>query len=106
MKGWILKTGLLLFLGFTASGCMVSGGLVIEPEPIIIGDPPRHAEHRAKQSRKHNRSHFRIPLGHMPPRGKCRVWYVDRPPGHQPPAVSCHRIGRRVPPNAVIIRGR
>lgn len=105
MRGWILKIGLIFFLGFTSSGCMVSGGLVIQPEPIIIGDPPRQVEHRAKSSRKHKKAKFRIPPGHMPPSGKCRVWYYDRPPGHQPPVISCTRIGRHIPPDAVIVRG-
>ena len=27
---------------------------------------------------------------HYPPPGKCRVWYPGQPPGHQPPATSCH----------------
>jgi len=26
-----------------------------------------------------------IPPGHMPPPGKCRIWYPNRPPGQQPP---------------------
>lgn len=26
-----------------------------------------------------------IPRGHMPPPGESRLWYPDRPPGHQPP---------------------
>jgi len=25
---------------FSLSGCMVSGGILIEPEPVIIGNPP------------------------------------------------------------------
>jgi hypothetical protein len=31
----------------------------------------------------------KIPPGHMPPPGMCRVWYDGRPPGHQPAPVSC-----------------
>lgn len=26
-----------------------------------------------------------IPQGHLPPPGEFRLWYPDRPPGHQPP---------------------
>jgi len=105
MKRWILKSGLLLALLFAGSGCMISGGLVIEPEPIIIGDPPQKAEHRTRSVQKRANHRFKVPPGHRPPRGMCRLWYYDRPPGHQPPAVSCHLIGRRVPYGAVIIRG-
>lgn len=31
----------------------------------------------------------KIPPGHLPPPGLCRVWYDGVPPGHQPPATSC-----------------
>jgi|SRR5688572_30534664 len=31
----------------------------------------------------------KIPRGHLPPPGLCRVWYDGVPPGHQPPATSC-----------------
>jgi len=105
MNGWILKLSILLFLGLTASGCMISGGLIIEPEPVIIGNPPRHVDHRAKNRGKHNQARYRIPPGHMPPRGMCRVWYYDLPPGKQPPVMSCHKIGRHIPSNAIIVRG-
>ena len=31
----------------------------------------------------------RIPPGHLPPRGLCRVWIEGVPPGQQPPVESC-----------------
>jgi hypothetical protein len=31
----------------------------------------------------------KIPPGHLPPPGLCRVWHDGVPPGHQPPATSC-----------------
>jgi len=31
----------------------------------------------------------KIPPGHLPPPGMCRVWHDGVPPGHQPPATSC-----------------
>ena len=48
-----------------------------------------------------------IPPGHLPPPGKCRVWYDNRPPGHQPPPTSCgeaERIAAR-DRNARVIHG-
>lgn len=35
-----------------------------------------------------NRS-TRVPPGHLPPRGMCRVWVDGVPPGQQPPVTSC-----------------
>ena len=31
----------------------------------------------------------RVPRGHLPPRGRCRVWVDGVPPGHQAPVTSC-----------------
>ena len=31
----------------------------------------------------------RIPPGHLPPPGECRVWRPGIPPGHQPPPFRC-----------------
>jgi len=47
----------------------------------------------------------KIPPGHMPPPGKCRIWYSGRPPGHQPPGRDCEVLKRHVPPGAWLIRG-
>ena len=44
------------------------------------------------QSRAHSQD--RIPPGHMPPPGACRVWYDGIPPGQQPPPMSCRDAER------------
>jgi hypothetical protein len=31
----------------------------------------------------------RIPPGHVPGPGQCRVWHPNRPPGHRPPPFRC-----------------
>lgn len=36
----------------------------------------------------------RVPRGHLPPRGMCRVWVDGVPPGHQPPVTSCAEAER------------
>lgn len=36
---------------------------------------------------------YRVPDGHLPPPGECRVWYPDLPPGQQQPTDS--RSARR-----------
>lgn len=48
---------------------------------------------------------IRIPPGHMPPPGECRVWFPDRPPGQQPPPGPCHQLKHQVPPGAYLIHG-
>lgn len=44
-----------------------------------------------------------IPPGHLPPPGYCRIWYPDRPPGHQPRYGDCDRLIHRVPLGAWLI---
>jgi len=46
-----------------------------------------------------------IPRGHLPPPGKCRIWFPDRPPGHQPAPGSCKKLRHRVPLGAYLVRG-
>ena len=36
----------------------------------------------------------RVPPGHMPPPGQCRVWIDGRPPGQQPPPTDCRSAER------------
>lgn len=102
MKNILLPIVVLIVFGAGLSGCMVSGGVIIDPKPVIIGNPPVEVRHRGKYHKRGKREHIRIPPGHMPPPGECRLWYYDRPPGHQPPPVQCHRI-RRIPHGAVLV---
>ena len=44
-----------------------------------------------------------IPPGHLPPPGKCRLWYPDRPPGHQPPPERCERLRYHAPAGGWLI---
>ncbi len=65
-------------------------------EGVIVGGPPPPPPPAASPH---------IPPGHMPPPGKCRIWFPDRPPGHQPPPGECWQLERQVPPGAWLIRG-
>jgi hypothetical protein len=38
---------------------------------------------------RRHRQAGRIPPGHLPPPGECRVWRPGVPPGHQPPPFRC-----------------
>jgi hypothetical protein len=46
---------------------------------------------------------FRLPRGHMPPAGQCRIWYPGTPPGHQPAPGNCRVLSRQVPRGAWLI---
>jgi len=54
---------------------------------------------------EHAYAELGIPRGHMPPPGKCRIWFPDRPPGHQPAPGKCKKLRHRVPAGAYLVRG-
>ncbi len=45
----------------------------------------------------------RIPPGHMPAVGQCRLWFPGRPPGQQPKAGSCTGLQRTAPAGSWIL---
>lgn len=52
----------------------------------------------------HHHAPLRIPPGHLPPPGQCRIWYPGTPPGHQPPPGSCRKLRHHVPEGAWLVR--
>jgi len=48
-------------------------------------------------------SSLRVPPGHLPPPGECRVWLPGVPPGQQPSPQSCGSARYEAPPGAWII---
>ena len=47
----------------------------------------------------------RVPPGHLPPAGMCRIWIDGVPPGRQPKPTDCATARRRVPDDARVIYG-
>ena len=47
----------------------------------------------------------KVPAGHRPPPGMCRVWLDDVPPGQQPAPTDCATAVRNRPPNGRVIFG-
>src|SRR5688572_4199806 len=41
------------------------------------------------RTERSSRASSRVPPGHLPPRGMCRVWIDGVPPGQQPPVTDC-----------------
>lgn len=91
MKLRLLSKTTLSLLLLPLSGCVAYGGPWIEP------GNHHHGAYEAQS--------YSIPPGHLPPPGECRIWYPDRPPGHQPPPGNCYDLERRVPPDAILVRG-
>lgn len=104
MNRILLKLIAFILFGTLTSGCMVSGGILIERDFVFISDPLGKDEQRSEHHRIERKHYIIIPPGHMPPPGKCRVWYYDRPPGQQLPPVSCHSIRHRIPYGAFVVR--
>jgi len=48
---------------------------------------------------------FRIPPGHYPPPGSCRIWFPNRSPGQQSPPGDCSVLDKRVPAEAYLVYG-
>lgn len=57
-------------------------------------------DYRGGNSHFHRQGQTRIPNGHLPPPGECRVWYPNRPAGQQPPPFKCGQSPGRVEPGA------
>jgi hypothetical protein len=45
-------------------------------------------------SRASTRGSSKVPRGHLPPAGMCRIWIDGVPPGHQPAPTSCAEAER------------
>jgi hypothetical protein len=45
----------------------------------------------------------KVPPGHMPPPGQCRIWLPGTPPGHQPPAGACAQLQNQVPAGGFLL---
>ncbi|MCW9708280.1 hypothetical protein J6I44_15545 [Aliifodinibius sp. 1BSP15-2V2] len=98
-----LQAFIVVIIAIIFSACS-HGQLLIEGErgaaAIEVHQNERHHDNEYYRERAP-----RIPPGHMPPPGSCRIWYPNTPPGHQPPPGDCYQLSQRVPPEAWLIRG-
>ena len=98
----LISTIILLVI----SGCTRRGTVILENEEGRVIIESKGEESYSEEKEPYYPSEvLKIPKGHMPPPGKCRVWYPNRPPGHQPPPGDCEDLRHHVPPGAWLIRG-
>ena len=76
------------------------GHLIIPGMPAMADDDDDD-DHKGKRKRHGHSLH--IPRGHLPPPGKCRIWYPGRAPGHQPPPGDCQMLSRQLSQGAVLV---
>jgi hypothetical protein len=81
------------FLLMIAATTMVTGTAFADPGKDESGKGKWRRDYGWEQDsrRDHDRARRveRIPRGHLPPPGECRVWDRGVPPGHQPPPYRC-----------------
>lgn len=88
---------------FLASGCLSTAARSSDPGPrarsgkvvLVSASEGRHAP----------RGLSKVPPGHYPPPGQCRIWHLGTPPGHQPPPAPCASLIGRVPRGSFILYG-
>ena len=95
-----------IFLVSLTFGCARRGTVVLESEEgRVIIESKGEESYSEEQEPYYPSEVMKIPKGHMPPPGKCRIWYPDRPPGHQPPPGDCEDLRYQIPRGAWLIRG-
>lgn len=72
-------------------------GVAVSACSTAIRTAPAPASRVVVVSDSEDRSKLRVPPGHYPPVGECRVWFPGRPPGQQPAAGPCSRLERQAP---------
>lgn len=103
------RSSLVLALAVLVAGCSQSsiGGLPIpspdrarlpgsSPEVVVVGKGQARGAHAGPRGLK-------VPPGHYPPPGQCRLWYPGTPPGEQPKPAPCGQLRGRVPAGAFIL---
>jgi len=71
--------------------------------PILARSSPGAGSRVIVVSDDEDRSQLKVPPGHLPRAGECRLWYPGRPPGRQPRAGSCSGIERIAPAGTLIL---
>ena len=97
-----LFTGLFLLVSLL----LLVGGVVFLNgcSRLVVSGTVGQSSHYPAQAEVQKRP-VSIPPGHMPPAGKCRIWFPGLPPGQQPPPGNCNQLRYHVPQGAELVRG-
>jgi len=103
---YLVTLSIAIFLLLTIFGCARRGTVILESEEgRVIIESKGEKSYSEEEEPYYPSEVLKIPKGHMPPPGKCRIWYPDRPPGLQPPPGDCEDLKYQIPPGAWLIRG-
>jgi hypothetical protein len=78
-------------------------GVTLTACSTVVRKAPAPASRVVVVSADEDRSALKVPRGHYPPLGECRLWYPGRPPGRQPAPGACSRVERYAPAGAWIL---
>lgn len=106
----VIKIIFTLAFFVTLYGCTTPGRVIMEDDQGIViieskGEEGHYPNSSGRQGRYYPSEEYKIPPGHMPPPGECRIWYPDLPPGKQPPPGDCDYLRYRVHPGAWLVEG-
>jgi len=79
------------------AGCS-SGHVVVRSEPA-----PPHSSKSAPSPVQGPVASLKIPKGHYPPPGQCRIWIPGVPPGRQPAPEACLSLHDHIPAGAWVL---
>ncbi len=72
---------------------------------VTYKNPPGEAESNGDTGQPVYAS-LKIPPGHLPPPGSCRIWFPETPPGRQPPPGNCTELSLDIPAGAWLLYRR
>ena len=88
----------LLLLGTLITGCSSLGitlhGSTANDNTVVV-----QSQAPVKKHKKH-----KIPKGHLPPPGKCKIWLPNKPAGHQGPSMSCKKAMDQAPYGSWVVK--
>jgi hypothetical protein len=107
MKRHVLTTALVAILVLAVSGCSIrykqpADEPVVEDPEIGRGGGGDHKKDKGGPP-PHAHGLLKIPRGHLPKPGQCRIWVPGTPPGKQRKAGDCGTLASQVPAGAWLV---